>query len=533
VHRPVTPPALLRRLGPCLALALAATPVRGQAPASPPRTPPPDSLLAAVREYRQAHAGAIVRELVELVSIPNLATDSANIHRNAHHIAAMLERRGVRARLLGGEGGPPAVYGELAVPGATRTVVLYAHYDGQPVDTTQWVTPPWKPVLRDRAQTEGGREIALPSGDRIEDAGSSEWRLYARSASDDKSPIVMMLAALDALRAAGVQPSVNVKFFFEGEEEAGSSHLRAVLERNADLLKGDAWLFGDGPVHQTGQMQVVFGVRGSMGLELTTYGPARALHSGHYGNWAQNPVTLLANLIASMRDDDGRIKIAGFSRSVRPLGPAERRAVAEAPPVDSALRHSLALARSEAGGLLAERVALPALNLRGFEGGRVGALAANAIATEARASIDFRLVPDQTPEEVRTLVERHVRAQGYFVTHDSVTLEMRRAHPKVVRMEWEGGYPGIRTPMDLPVSRAVLRVVRGAASRPVVTMPTLGGSLPMYLFSDVLETPLIVVPTVNYDNNQHAANENVRLGNVFEGVDVYAMLLARLGREWR
>jgi acetylornithine deacetylase/succinyl-diaminopimelate desuccinylase-like protein len=523
-------PAPLRRVGPVLALAVASASARAQTPASP-ATPAraPDSLLAAVREYRRAHAGAILRELVDLVAIPNLATDSANIRRNARHLADMLERRGVRARLLDGEGGPPAVYGELLVPGATRTVVLYAHYDGQPVDTTQWATPPWKPVLRDRAQTDGGREIPIPAGDRLDDPASGEWRLYARSASDDKSPIVMMLAGLDALRAAGVQPSVNVKFFFEGEEEAGSPNLRKVLERNADLLKADVWLFGDGPVHQTGQMQVVFGVRGSMGLELTTYGPARALHSGHYGNWAQNPIVLLAKLIASMRDDDGRIKIAGFSRSVRPLGAAERRAVAATPPVDSALRHSLALARSEARGLLAERITLPALNLRGFEGGRVGALAANAIPTEARASIDFRLVPDQTPEEVRTLVERHVRAQGYFVTHDSVTLDVRRAHPKVLRMEWEGGYPGIRTPMDLPISRDVVRVVREAVGAPVVTMPILGGSLPMYHFSDVLKTPLIVVPTVNYDNNQHAANENVRLANVFQGVDVFAMLLARLG----
>jgi len=500
------------------------------------QSPSADSLLRAVRAYRQASGPVIVRELADLVAIPNLATDSVNIRRNADHLVAMLERRGVRARLLGGEGGPPAVYGEITTPGATRTVVLYAHYDGQPVDTTQWASPPWTPTLRDAPLADGGREIPLP-----DTAGASapatridpDWRLYARSASDDKAPIVSMLAALDALRAARVPLSVNVKFFFDGEEEAGSPHLRAVLERNKQLLAADAWIFADGPVHQTGRMQVVFGVRGAMGLELTTYGPARALHSGHYGNWAQNPVAMLANLIASMRDDEGRITIAGFYDKVRPLTAAERRAIAATPPVDSALRRELALARSEGKGLLAERIALPALNLRGFVGGHVGAEAANAIPTEARASIDFRLVPAQTPEEVRALVERHVRARGYFVTHDSVTLDVRRAHPRVVRLEWEGGYPGIRTPTDLPVSRALLRVVGEAASTPVVTTPTLGGSLPMYVFSDVLEAPLLVLPTVNYDNNQHAANENVRLGNVLEAVDVFAMVFARLGREWR
>jgi acetylornithine deacetylase/succinyl-diaminopimelate desuccinylase-like protein len=501
---------------------------------APVAAPPADSLLPAIRAYRQAHGPAIVRELADLVAIPNLASDSANIRRNADHLVAMLERRGVRARLLGGEGGPPAVYGEITAPGATRTVVLYAHYDGQPVDTTQWASPPWAPTLRDAPLADGGREIPLPdtAGTKVP-ASFMNWRLYARSASDDKAPIVAMLRALDALRAAGAPLSVNVKFFFDGEEEAGSPHLRAVLERNRELLRADAWIFADGPVHQTGRMQVVFGVRGAMGLELTTYGPARALHSGHYGNWAQNPVAMLANLIASMRDDEGRITIAGFYDKVRPLSAAERRAIGATPPVDSALRRELALARSEGDGVLAERIALPALNLRGFEGGHVGAAAANAIPTEARASIDFRLVPAQTPEEVRALVERHVRAQGYFVTHDSVTLDVRRAHAKVVRLEWEGGYPGIRTPADLPVSRALLRVVGQAASTPVVTTPTLGGSLPMYVFSDVLQAPLLVLPTVNYDNNQHAANENVRVGNVLEGVDVFAMVFARLGREWR
>jgi len=506
-----------------------------QPPAQPAPVPPPDSLLASVRAYRAAHGGAILRELAGLLAIPNLATDSANIRRNAAALVTMLERRGVRARLLDGAGGPPAVYGELQVPGATRTVVLYAHYDGQPVDTAQWATPPWKPVLRDRAG-EGARAIPLPTADVVDPRATAEWRLYARSASDDKAPIVAMLAALDALKAARAQPSVNVKFFFEGEEEAGSPHLRRVLEQNAALLAADAWVFADGPVHQTGRQQVVFGVRGTMGLELTTYGPARALHSGHYGNWAQNPIVLLARLIASMRTDDGRITITGFYEKVRPPTVAERQAVLASPPVDAALRYSLGLNRSEAGALLAERIMLPALNVRGFQGGNVGALAANAIPTEARASIDFRLVPVQTPEEVRALVERHAQAQGFYVVHDSVTLDFRRAHSKVLRMEWEGGYPGIRTPMELPVSQAVLRVVRqaaGGSSDSVVTAPTLGGSLPMYHFSDVLKVPLIVLPTVNYDNNQHAANENVRVGNLWQAIDVFATLMARLGPEWR
>src|SRR4029450_11570541 len=147
-----------------------------------------------------------------------------------------------------------------------------------------------------------------------------------------------MLGGLDALRAASIAPSVNLKFFFEGEEEAGSSHLRRMLETHAELLRADAWVFCDGPVHQSGRQQVVFGARGVMGLELTTYGPMRALHSVHHGNWAPNPAVLMATLIASMRDDDGRITIAHYSDDVRPLSAAERTALGGMPISDSTPR---------------------------------------------------------------------------------------------------------------------------------------------------------------------------------------------------
>jgi acetylornithine deacetylase/succinyl-diaminopimelate desuccinylase-like protein len=271
-------------------------------------------------------------------------------------------------------------------------------------------------------------------------------------------------------------------------------------------------------------------VRGSMGLELTTYGPSRALHSGHYGNWAPNPALGMARLLASLRDDEGRILVPGFHDDVRPLTAPERRAIRAMPPVDVALRDELLLGRVEGGDsvLLAERIARPALNVRGIQAGAVGAQAANAIPTEARASVDFRLVPDQTPERVRRLVEAHLRRQGWTVVHDSATAAQRRASPRLVRLEWEGGYAGVRTPAAHPAARAVAAVLPRA-----VVVPTLGGSLPMHHFAEVLRTPLVVVPIVNYDNNQHAANENLRIGNLWEGVETYALLFARLGAEWR
>jgi acetylornithine deacetylase/succinyl-diaminopimelate desuccinylase-like protein len=488
--------------------------------------PPKD----AVRSWVQAHRADVLRELRELLAIPNLASDGPNIRRNAEHIARMLERRGIAARLLDGEGGPPVVYGEVPAPGARRTVVVYAHYDGQPVDASKWASPPWTPVLRDGPIEGGGREVSRDGG-----AGpmGPEWRLYARAAGDDKAPIVAVLAALDALKATGAKPSLNLKLFFEGEEEAGSPHLAAVLARNKELLKSDAWLLCDGPVHQTRRPQIFFGVRGVTDVEITLYGPARALHSGHYGNWAPNPAVALAHLVAGLRDTDGRIRIPGFYDDVRPATTAERQALQSVPEVDDALRQELSLAETEAGGArLAERILLPALNVRGLEAGAVGEGAANAIPVEARASIDFRLVPNQTPARVRELFESHLRAQGYTITHATPTLEARRAQARLVKLAWGAGYPPARAEMDSPFARALVTSVESAVG-PVVRMPTLGGSIPMYLFVETFGVPVVGLPIANHDDNQHAANENLRLQNLWDGTSIFASVLGRLGEEWR
>ncbi len=489
----------------------------------------PAALREGVRAWRAAHQAEIVRELAGLVAIPNVATDSANIRRNAQALLAMLARRGVTARLLENPGAPPVVYGELASPGARRTIVIYAHYDGQPVDRSTWTGAPWTPVLRDGPRPLG-RDLPLPAAGGTVGA---EARLYGRSASDDKAPIVAVLAALDALRALHVPLSVNLKLFFEGEEEQGSPHVRALLERYADTLRADAWIFADGPAHQTGRPQVVFGVRGVQGLELTVYGAARTLHSGHYGNWAPNPAARLVELLGTMRDGEGFILIEGFYGDVFAPTPAEAAAIAAMPPVDSALRTELGLARTEASGApLMGRIMLPALNIRGLESGRVGSAAANAIPTEARASIDFRLVPDQVPARLRALVEDHIRRQGWLIVREDPDAATRRAHDRIVKVVWDEGYPGVRTALDLPLSRAVVRTVEQALGEPPVVVPSSGGSLPMYHFGEVLRVPLVIVPIVNYDNNQHASNENLRIGNLWSGIDIFAGLLARLGTEW-
>ena len=508
-------------------VALAATALLAPVAAAAQRPAPHE----VVRRWRTAHEAQVLQELATLLAVPNVASDSVQIRRNAAMLIGMLERRGLAARLLESPtGGPPAVYGELRVPGATKTVVFYAHYDGQPVVESQWATPPWTPTLRDRPHDAGGREIPLPAaGGRVD----PEARLYARSASDDKAPIVALLAALDALRDGGVQPTVNLKLFLEGEEEAGSDHLRALLQEHRALLRADGWIFGDGPRHQSGAMQVVYGVRGVLPLALTVYGPSRALHSGHYGNWAPNPASMLANLLATMRRDDGTVTIAGFGDDVRQPTAAERAAIAAIADTDAELARSLAIGGPEHEGRLLERILLPSLNVTGLQSGSVGPQTSNTIRTTALASIDFRLVPAQTPEQVKRAVEAHLRAQGYHVVHDEPTADTLRAHRRVVRAEWGEGYRGIRTDLELPFARAVAQLVDEAVEGPVLRVPSLGGSLPMAHFEDVLGAPLIIVPIVNADNNQHAANENLRIGNLWDGMEIYGTLLARLGTVWR
>lgn len=466
-----------------------------------------------------------MRELVGLLGVPNVASDGPNIEKSAAAVAAALEKRGIHPQFLRVPNAPPAVFGSLEVPGASRTIVLYAHYDGQPVDPRDWTGDPWIPRLRDGPLEAKGREIPWED---LRAPIPPEWRIYARSASDDKAPVVGILTALDAIRAAGIAPSCNLKFFFEGEEEAGSPHLGEILEKYADRLRSDLWVLFDGPVHTTRRMQVYFGARGVTDLTITLYGPSRRLHSGHYGNWAPNPIAALATLLASMRDADGFVTVAGFADGVRPLTELERRAIAAAPDTDAALADELAIARPEGrGDRLIAAIQRPALNLRGISGGAVGERATNSIPTEATASIDFRLVPDQTLEGIRKAIEAHVRARGYTVV-EAAPDESARRRGRLARMVWGSGYPASRTPMDLPASRAIVDVVSGASGGPVIALPMLGGSIPMHLFREKLATPVVGVPIANHDNNQHAANENLRIQNLWDGIDVYAAILARL-----
>jgi acetylornithine deacetylase/succinyl-diaminopimelate desuccinylase-like protein len=479
-----------------------------------------------VRTYRRSHEQRIVREFLELLSLPNIASDRENIRRNAAFILEMMRQRGLSPRLLAATtpNAPPAVYGEWRTPGVTRTLVLYAHYDGQPTDPKQWKdTQPWQPVFRSAALESGG-EILPPPTDR---PINPEWRIYARSASDDKAGVMAILTAIDALKENQIALTSNIKFLFEGEEEAGSGHLGDIINQNKELLEADAWIICDGPVHQSGKKQVVFGARGDLNVDLTVYGAKRPLHSGHYGNWSPNPAMVLAHLLASMKGDDGHVKIAGWYDDAQPLGETERRAIAEAPKYDEELKKQLGLAHTDGGGRsLMELINEPSLNINGFSSGDVGALARNVIPTTATAVLDLRLVKGNDHQRQFDRLLAHVRKQGFYVIDHDPTDAERLEYPLIAKLVPRGGgYNADRTRMDLPLSLSVVEAVQSTVADRVVLLPTSGGSLPLSIITERLNTVTISVPIANYDNNQHAENENIRIQNLWDGIETFAALM--------
>jgi acetylornithine deacetylase/succinyl-diaminopimelate desuccinylase-like protein len=351
--------------------------------------------------------------------------------------------------------------------------------------------------------------------------------IYARGASDDKAGVTAILNAYEALLANGIRPGCNIKFLFEGEEEAGSVHLGDIFEANAGLLKTDCWIICDGPVHQTGRKQIVFGVRGDAHLDLTVYGPKRPLHSGHYGNWANNPAMLLAKLLASMKDDSGRVKIKGFYDDVQPLSDMEAKALHEVPSVDSQMMEELGLATTEMKGRsLSEAINLPSLNINGIQSGNVGAQASNQIPTYATAVLDLRLVLGNDWRLQQQKVIDHIRAQGFTVIDHDPTDAERRTSPMLIKIVIpDGSYNAQRTPMDLPIVKKIRAAVQTTTPEPLVLQPTSGGSLPLYLFEKYLQTSTITVPLANHDNNQHAENENIRLVNLWSGIESMAAIM--------
>lgn len=483
------------------------------------------SSVEATRDYRNQHAHSILETHFELIRIPNVASDLPNIQRNADAIMVEFEERGAEMELLtlpDQPDIPPVIYGEINTPGADRTLIIYVHYDGQPADPNNWTHAPWEPTLYSASLEDGGQPIEFPQAD---EPINPEWRIYGRSASDDKAPFAAILATLDALQENDIELTSNLKFFFDGEEEIGSPNVRDFLERYKEKLDGDLWLFFDGPMHQSGRPQVVFGVRGVTGMEVTVYGPARPLHSGHYGGWSPVPGQLLANLLASMKNETGEILIEGFNDSTAPITEADKEAFATLPDVDYEIRKDLGLTWTEhEGRSLIESYMYPTLTIRGLSSGNTGELARNVIPTTATAALGIRLAKGNEPEEMKDKVEAHIQKQGYHIVREDPDRETRLQHHKIAKVTRGTGYPAMRTSVDDPMTQQVVDAIKRATSDDLILYPTMGGTLPLYHFEQIMQKPIVIVPIANHDNNQHAPDENIRIGNIWYGMDIYSSI---------
>ena len=484
--------------------------------------------VEVARTYREAHEVQIVRNYAEFLTYPNRARDVEDVTRAASYIRDRMIDAGVEARLLTIDGAPPLVYGEWIVPGATRTLGIYAHYDGQPVDPTNWTHPPFEPVLYTASMEAGGRPRPLPADGEAVDP---EWRLYARSAGDDKAPIAAIFSVIRAFKEGDVAPTSNLIFVFDGEEEAGSRRLGDYLEMARDQVATvDVWLFCDGPAHQSGRPLLAFGARGAMGMEVTVYGATRNLHSGHYGNWAPDTGNILARLLASMKDDTGRVLIEGWYETVEPSSPEAEAALAGMPDWDDQLKRELGLVRTEGEPeTLPERLMVPALNVRGITSGNTGSLARNIIPNTAVASLGIRLVQGNDPAHLRQLVIEHIERRGFHVVSDDPDIETRLRYPRIAKVTGGGGARAAFTSMADPYVQQVIAAANQGADRAfvegaLVLAPGLGGTLPIALFTDVWRKPAVVVPVANHDNNQHAPDENLRIANLWYAVDLFAQL---------
>ncbi len=479
-------------------------------------------LRSEVSDYRAAHEAAIVGQLDDLVRLKSVAADPQGLAVTGAALESQLKARGFATQSWSAGGSPPIIYGLLKSPGARRTAIFYAHYDGQPVTRTQWSSDPFVPVMRDGL---AGKDLDWKAATP---PFNPEWRLFGRATADDKSAIVAFLTAFDALKALHRKPSVNIKVVWEGEEEASSAHLDAILKDHAAELRADVWLIGDGPVHQSRTQTIYFGARGSMGLDATIYGPLRALHDGHYGNWVPNPAAMAAELISQMRDGEGRIIIPNFADDVRPLSAAEQAAIARLPNVEGGLKKEFGIARTEGGEGLTASTMRPSINIRGIRSGQVGTEANNAIPVDAVLSMDFRLVPGQTTQRVQEKVEAFLIAKGWTVVRQTPDMATRLANPRIIKLTWGGGYPALRSDMTSPAAKGVIAAAEKAAGGPIAILPMMGGSVPINLFDELFHVPIIGLPMGNHDNNQHAANENLRLRNLWDGINLYAAMMAQL-----
>jgi acetylornithine deacetylase/succinyl-diaminopimelate desuccinylase-like protein len=453
-----------------------------------------DSILSYIEANRERY----LRELTDILSIPSVSTKKENvpdIKRCAEWVATHLDGIGMQNVRIFPTAGHPIVYGEwLGAPGKP-TVLIYGHYDVQPVEPLElWTTPPFEATVRGE-------------------------NLYARGAADDKGQVLIHLKSLEAfLKTEGLLP-VNVKLLIEGEEEIGSEHLEEFVRENKDMLKADLVLISDSSMFARDVPSICYGLRGLAYMQIDLTGPDRDLHSGSFGGTVHNPIQALAEIIAQLHDGNGKVTIPGFYRDVLPLSKKERAAYKRLPWSDRKYSKDLGVKQlyGEKGFTTLERVwARPTLECNGIWGGFTGEGAKTVLPSKASAKISMRLVPNQSSAKAAKMFERHIRK----LAPKTVTVTVRNLH---------GGEPAI-TPIDSPgVKTAVAALEKGFGKKPLYQRE--GGSIPIVVqFKRLLGIDTVLLGFGLPDENSHAPNEFLDLNNFFGGIKTSAHFFNELPR---
>ncbi len=472
-------------------------------------------------ELSAVHTKKSFSLLKDLLSIPNDALYPDDIEKNLAWCEKAFQKRNFSTLRLETET-VPLLLAERKVKNAKKTVLIYLQVDGQPVDTSRWFQEnPYEPVLKKQTNKGDWEEIPWNSIENYND----DWRVFARSVSDAKGPIAMFLTAIDAIADEKINPNYNIKVIMDFEEELGSPRLPKAVSKNTKLLEADMLIIFDGPRHITNNPTLSFGARGIATITITTYGPVVPQHSGHFGNYAPNPALRLSKLLASMKDDEGRVIIPDFYEGIS-LDPETKKILEAVPDDEDEIRNRLQLGSIDnVGNNYQEAMQYPSLNIRGMQSGWINEQTRTIIPAWARAELDVRLVLESDPERLIGLIKKHIENQGYYITDKAPTKEERMNNQKTASFTYEISYQSFRTEFDSEPGIWLQKAMKNAFGSDPIMIRLSGGSIPISPFVLELNIPAVGVPTVNKDNNQHSPNENLRLGNYREGIKTMIAIL--------
>ena len=463
-----------------------------------------------------------IEELREFLNIPNDALNIKDIEKNIDWLRKAFQDRGFSYEILQ-TSNTPIFLAERRFTGADKTVLFYMHFDGQGVDPPKWdQESPYKAELKKRS----ANDYESISWDQIDGLIDSELRVFARSSSDDKGPIIMFLNAVDLIdQHFKGHSSINLKVILDGEEEKGSTQLPAAVIKYHEKLQADYMIINDGPIHSSGRPTVVFGGRGLAEVNITVYGPRTAQHSGHYGNYAPNPAFRLSKLLAGMKDDKGRVILPGYYDGII-LDENTQNILLSVPDDPNVIHKTIGIAEPEkVGRFYQEALQYPSLNVRGMQSGWVGKQVRTIVPDRAEAAIDIRLVPESNPDRLVRIVKKYILEQGYYVIDREPNEKERLKYSKICKFEYEGARLPFRTQVDSDLGVWLKEVLQSGTGKEPVQVRIMGGTVPIAPFVKALKIPAVIVPLVNNDNNQHGPNENLQVWNFTNGIHIFLAIM--------